>query len=111
MIVHALPRRKRMRQQPPGIATARDVADGVQHQPQIVLARAPAAGSRGQDRPLRLAQVGVVTESCHAFQLVSARFSRHSLHGGADRLYAATDGTPVAEVIRKMGITESTFCR
>jgi hypothetical protein len=59
-----------VRQQAPGLATAQDVEDGVQHQPQIVLARAPAAGCGGkegrQDRPLRLAQVAVVAEGCHA---------------------------------------------
>lgn len=38
--------------------------------PQIVLAGPPAAGRGGQercqDRPLRIAQVGVVAEDCHA---------------------------------------------
>ena len=90
MIVHALPGRKLVWQQAPGFSAAQDVEDGIQHPPQIVLARAPAAGCGGkegrQDRPLRIAQVGVVAEDCHApsdwhhpiFQTPSSERSRSS---------------------------------
>jgi site-specific DNA recombinase len=67
--LHALPRRKLVRQQAPGLAAAQDVEDGIQHQPQVMLARTPAAGCRGQerrqDRPLRIAQVGGIAKGCH----------------------------------------------
>jgi len=73
-------------QQAPGLTAAQDAKDRIQHQPQVMLARAPAAGGGGQERRQgrlrRIAQVSVVASSCHALQMGTARFSRHPLESG-----------------------------